>query len=83
MRRVVCAAVRGDDGKVFLGARHGHALERYREARPDGADPEQGFVDQKETFLTREEAREIAVNAGQVTHRCGGDDLRLYSENLY
>lgn len=44
---------------------------------------EQGFVDQFGTFLTREEALPIARAAGQIRFRCGGDEIRLYSDNLY
>jgi hypothetical protein len=44
---------------------------------------EQGFVDQHGVFLTREEAMEIARAAGQIVRRCGGDSIRLFSENLY
>lgn len=44
---------------------------------------EQGFIDQWGTFLTREEALAVALAAGQRVRRCGGDETRLYSENLY
>jgi hypothetical protein len=44
---------------------------------------EQGFVDQRGEYLTREEAFEVASKAGQIIRRCGGDEGRLFSENLY
>lgn len=44
---------------------------------------EQGFIDQRGAFLTREEAHKVATGAGQIIRRCGGDDGRLFSENLY
>lgn len=44
---------------------------------------EQGFVDQYGTFHTREEAHKIATKQNQFFRRCGGDEFRLYSENLY
>jgi len=44
---------------------------------------EQGFVDQHGEFMTREEAHKVAIEAGQIIRRCGGDEERLFSENLY
>jgi hypothetical protein len=44
---------------------------------------EQGFVDQKGRFLTREQARAIAERRGQIRYRCGGDEKKLFSDNLY
>jgi hypothetical protein len=43
----------------------------------------QGFIDQFGDFMTREEARKVALDAGQVRRRVGGDSERLFSENLY
>ena len=44
---------------------------------------EQGFIDQRGEFMTREEAHKVATESGQIIRRCGGDDGRLFSENLY
>jgi hypothetical protein len=44
---------------------------------------EQGFIDQRGEFMTREEAHKVATKSGQIIRRCGGDDGRLFSENLY
>jgi hypothetical protein len=44
---------------------------------------EQGFIDQFGKFLTREEAWVIASENGQIRRQVGGDQSRLYSENLY
>jgi hypothetical protein len=49
----------------------------------DGRATEQGFIDQFGVFMTREEAYEVAKAAGQIKYRCGGDEGRLFSENLY
>jgi hypothetical protein len=49
-------------------------------------DLEEGFIDQFGDFHARTEAWKIAEAAGQILHRCGGDDTdggTLYSENLY
>lgn len=86
--RIVCAANRRkSDGLIICGPRHCDATMRAlmlllggREAWL-GAD--QGFVDQFGTFHTREEAHVIATRQGQIFRRCGGDESRLFSENLY
>jgi hypothetical protein len=44
---------------------------------------EQGFIDQRCEFMTRTEAREVAVESGQIVNRFDGDKVELYSENLY
>ena len=44
---------------------------------------EQGFVDQRGEFLTREEAHSIALAEDQIRRRCGDDERTLFSENLY
>ena len=83
-RRVVCAANRFHDGVIILGARHwdqlmrDHAIQLGR--MQCGA--EQGFIDQFRVFMTREEAWQVAVDAGQIIRDvgCSGE---LYSENLY
>ena len=84
-RRVVCAAIRDRDGRIVCGARHFdstmvYAIKDMREF----ADPwKQGFIDQRGEFMTREEAHKVATAAGQIIRRCGGDERRLFSENLY
>ncbi len=65
--------------KVMVAAGTGH-----REGeRTAWRGSEQGFIDQWGTFMTREEALEVALAAGQRIYRCGGDEKRLYSECLY
>lgn len=89
-RRVVCAAIRAEDGDVLLGIRH-YSLDMHAQihARSDGAKffrrggDEQGFVDQHGVYMTREEAHKVATDANQIIRRCGGDEFCLYSENLY
>jgi hypothetical protein len=98
-RRVVCAAVRNPKGDLVLGARHFDGLmHKTLNGMPrgqqiewgwclDSAGPkpaiEQGFIDQWGAFMTREEALGVALAAGQRIRRCGGDERRLFSENLY
>jgi len=88
-RRVVCAAIRSG-AVVLCGPRHHHCFALAHLLTRDGllelGDPngwQQGFVDQWNQFMTREEALALALQNGQRVHRCGGDDRRLFSENLY
>lgn len=86
--RVVCAANRHRiSGDIILGVRHFDTLMHMQIDNSIGrlswVDSEQGFVNQRGEFLTREEAWIVAEKAGQVIHRCGGDGEKLYSENLY
>lgn len=90
-RRVVCSAMVHRDGRMILSPRHfdstvhkqlellalqGEDVMQWGSAR-------QGFVDQQGVFMTREEALVVAKKQGQIIRRVGGDDLRLFSENLY
>ena len=87
-RRVVCAANKFPDGTLILGARHWDPLMRatfkklYSDRHESGLE-QQGFVDQYQNFMTREEAWIVAMEAGQIIRRVGGDEGCLYSENLY
>lgn len=91
---IVCAAARNTyNGAIICSPRHYDstfyaALELYRETADEHSirgwrEADQGFVDQFGKFLTRAEARRIAVATGQIRRRCGGDHEELYSENLY
>lgn len=83
---VVCAAMRNDNGVIICSPRHFDSIAcmQVRENEWDlWRKAEQGFVDQYGTFLTREEAWAIANKNNQVTRRVGGDEGRLFSENLY
>lgn len=81
-RRIVCAAIRDGHGSIICGPRHWDKI--CRSTKHDAW--EQGFVDQRGEFLTREEAWKVAEAAGQILRRVGGDSInggRLFSENLY
>ncbi len=94
-RRIVCAAIRAADGQLLLGIRH-YSADMHTQIARMGAggtrfmhrhDEDQGFVDQHGVFLSREDAYQVALAAGQITrpHACG-DGLngpKLYSEGLY
>lgn len=90
MRRVVCAAIRGHGGVIICGARHFDGVmlkqldmaggsQHFGRSKP----VEQGFIDNRGEWLTREEALVVATAAGQLVRRCPGDDRELFSENLY
>lgn len=85
-RRIVCAAMRNAWNSVICSPRHwDDTARRLVLYRPDmwRDSAEQGFVDQQGVFLTREEAWPIALAAGQIIRRVGGDEGRLFSENMY
>lgn len=88
-QRVVCAAIRIDVDKVICSPRHCDATFRAivdllpPSEQDEWYHGEQGFVDQFGKFLSRQEAWIVAENAGQILRRCGGDGIKLYSENLY
>jgi len=85
-RTVVCAAIKYDD-IVYCGPRHMHIFNHMgNELMMDPVEYkphcEQGFVDQHNVFMDREEARDVAIHAGQVTTL----EIRanqLFSEDLY
>lgn len=89
--RIVCAAMRcRKTGKIIASVRHWDDIcNQYFDGDTDKIlefDDEQGFLDNRYNFLTRQEAWVVANNANQVIRRCGGDTSKggtLYSENLY
>lgn len=86
-RTIVCAAIRNENGRIICGARHydGIMHSQILASNDDWTKNyiEQGFIDQKGIFLTRNEAYIIAKENNQIIHRCGGDNEKLFSENLY
>ena len=96
---VVCAAIRHQNGTIICGARHYDPIMRanIRElfhcipephyidaARDDGwYSCEQGFIDNKGQWLTREQAWAVAERAGQIRYPNVSVPGVLYSENLY
>lgn len=84
-QRIVCAAIRNDVYDIICSPRHWDSLMRVQVSLSSGKwdMAEQGFVDQHGEFLTREQAFKVATEAGQIIRRCGGDDGKLFSENLY
>jgi hypothetical protein len=84
-RRIVCAALCLGSRDIICGPRHFDWIMQ-RQILRDGRDwmkAQQGFLDQRGVFVSREEAWKIAREAEQIVRRVGGDGKRLYSENLY
>lgn len=86
--KIVCAACRNrKTGDIIAGVRHWDEIMRAQVGDDvDGAEWEQGFLDNKCRFLTRQKAWGVAEAASQIIRRCGGDGAKggtLYSENLY
>lgn len=85
-QRVVCAAIRHKvSGHIICSARHFDPLMHSQIAKGGDywRDADQGFIDQRGNFLSREEALAIAKEQNQILRRCGGDEKKLFSENLY
>lgn len=84
--RVICAAVKAEDGSVFYGHRHGDCLRSVHDhgKRPDGRGDSQGFVTTRGRYVTREQGRRLQDAAGIRSADVGGyrGDL-LFSEDLY
>lgn len=83
---IVSAAMRTNDGVIIVSVRHWDLIthKQFRNLKPELQVQlwEQGFVDNRGNFHTREEALVIAEEAGQrfwdtVRHE------QLFSENLY
>jgi hypothetical protein len=86
LRIIAAAIVKPNGTQVWLPppARHGDIVRKI--AREDGVyddRSEQGFRVNDGSFASRETALIIATEAGQIVARCGGDHVRLYSENLW
>lgn len=77
--RIVAAAIR-HYGVVLTGPHH-HQIMRYARHLPDVIPgvPEQGFVTDRNRFVTRAEAARIAFEVGQIS----GRQSVLFSEQLW
>jgi hypothetical protein len=94
--RVLCAAIQLEDGKPVgpVGGHRHHDIintvipkldrERWAKARLSGSYT-QGFLTTKGRFLTREDARCLALGAGQIEHPLVPTHKpdELFSEDLY
>lgn len=90
VRFVVCAAIQHKDtGTIVLGLRHLDSFMRDSMAAfPGGLSAWKnnridGFIDSHGDFLTRQQARKLAEENGQIRYLTGVDPTSLYSEDLY
>ena len=89
-RRVVCAAIRAEDGSLLLGIRH-YSSDMHKQIgmRYDGRlflhrnGDDQGFVDQHGVYMTRREAYDVALKADQIIRMEACLREELYSEGIY
>lgn len=84
---IVCAAMKMDDGLIITGIRHFSPEMRTVMKRVYGMGyylrvEEQGFVDRRGQFLSREEAWKVAESNGQIRFQVSTPGT-LYSESLY
>lgn len=88
---ILCAAVRlRTTGTVIGCCRHGDGYSAIHDFDPfiGISEVEEGFLDNKGKFLTREEAFNHAVEIGQLSMttyqvKCTNSETELYSEDLY
>ena len=98
---IVCSAVKGTINnieKIVLSSRHYDKIMRKQIAALNQAysivgatfkDVEQGFYTNRERFVNRKEAMEIAIARKQIKRLVGSQHVtdlseqELYSENLY
>lgn len=87
VRRVVCAAIKFENGVIVVGPRHFdltmHDQIRARGMSKTPMEHQQGFIDQHGAFMGREEAYNVAANANQPLIRPAFHPGVLFSENLY
>lgn len=88
--RIVCAAIRHEGtGLVIAGTRHYDSIMRdiintgYYSERLMWFAAEQGFLTNKQEFVTREQAWKIAEAAGQIRPHPSVVPGTLHSEDLY
>ena len=80
MVRISAAAIRLPDQRVFVGRMHGDIIQYFPGKVSIGLANAgvHGFITNEHRFVSRKEAREIAVSAGQVPETI----TELYSEEL-
>lgn len=76
------AAILYPNGDIEISCRHYKIIQRQAERgiRSVGAQVVQGFIDSDGNFLTRDQAKQVAVLSGQIPKTHVGE---LYSEDLW
>lgn len=84
-RKVVCAANKFPCGLIICGARHWDSIMSAVADRLNikGGNEEQGFIDQWQNYMTRDEARIVALANKQDLREPFNDGDIAFSENFY
>lgn len=80
MTRITYAAIRYPDGEIATARRHYQIIYLQGILGRFSRDCEQGFLDSEGNFLTREQAKEVALESGQISPDHQGT---LFSEDLW
>ena len=85
-QRIVAAALKYEDGTVVVGARH---FDSFMQSQISWFSdqlqymvPEQGFIDNRQEFLNRVDALEVAEKAKQIWVKLAPKQ-QLTSEDIY
>jgi hypothetical protein len=84
---ITCAAIKTLYGEIITGKRHPDCIKKMagsgKYSLPVTQDAIQGFIDDKENFLDRMQARQHFIDCGQIS-KCGKlHPTQLFSEDLY
>ena len=80
---IITAAIKTTNGNIYTGKRHAYCLNLIRMNSDTHKNAIQGFLNDKNEFLTRQEALKEAIECGQIQ---GSDDMIgsiLTSEDLW
>ena len=83
-----CNPININQGLVFIGFRHCHCIYTMCSItglaqHEAGGNEIQGFLTNKNRFVTREEAANIALRENQIKNLDRFNGVKLYSEDLY
>jgi hypothetical protein len=77
---IVESAIKYPNGNVETARRHHQIIYLQAQLGNRSVGAEQGFIDSEGNFLTRAEAKEVALKSGQINEDHQGV---LYSEDLW
>lgn len=86
MEICICAAWKGENGKVYRGHRHVHCIDAMDDAgtKPAKGGLNQGFITSLNRFVDRFDGYRLQEDAGIKSVASGGyRNRRLFSEDLY
>lgn len=85
--KIICAANKLPNGVMLVGARHWDTIMRAQFRAMGGTNAphseiQQGFIDQRGNFYTRNQALKLCIKNGQI-EKGKFSDTELFSEDLY